>query len=331
MDSASRDPPRLPEFPTTDADADVRFSRYRHVDPFPDIEPALLNSADLLDYVSTVGMLSPYTISPESREIWLKPASCAVPCTGDVLRFGFDRERGRVTKTEEYTLSDEHRLYLPANSITFLQLGTTFRFPDYIAGRFNLAIREIHRGLLVGTGPLVDPGFVGRLFIPLHNLTSNEYSIAYGEPLVWLELTKLSPNRDWVGEATEPRVADYIPFAERKLKRKSPAHYLDHANEGKPIASSIPQEVERAKIIAEEAGSSVRRLRNFGIGAALLGALGVLYPAINLVSDTNSRVDQWSTDRQELNRQLDDLRRIDQAQAAQIKLLESRTKPTGHK
>lgn len=164
--------PGLPEFPDGDDEAQARFERYRSKDPFPNIPPALLNSADLLDYIATAGMLWPYEITPEGRDEWLKPASCAVACTGNVLRFGFDKESQRVTKTEEHTLEEGQRLNLPANTITFLQLGTTFRIPDYIAARFNLTIREIHRGFLVGTGPLVDPGFVGRLFVPLHNLTS---------------------------------------------------------------------------------------------------------------------------------------------------------------
>ena len=50
----------------------------------------------------------------------------------------------------------------------------------------------MHRGLLLGTGPLVDPGFHGRLLIPLHNLTSDEYTIRGDEGLIWMEFTKTS-------------------------------------------------------------------------------------------------------------------------------------------
>jgi deoxycytidine triphosphate deaminase len=257
----------LPDFPDNGTEAQRRFELYRSKDPFPGISPALLNSADLLDYIATVGMLSPYNITPRDREDWVKPASCAVACTGDVLRFEFDENRG-VTTRHEYELSEERRLELPANSITFLQLGTTFRIPDYIAARFNLAIREIHRGFLVAPAPLIDPGFVGRLFVPLHNLTSNSYSAKFNEPLVWVEFTKLSPNEAWDGETSQPRRAEYVPFPEKKLERRTPAHYLDHANEGKAIASSIPKEIGRAIVAAEKARSQVRRLRNIGIGAS---------------------------------------------------------------
>jgi|SRR5215211_4405410 len=296
--SVTPDSSGLPDFPENDEEAQRRFDSYRKLDPFPGIPPALLNSADLLDYIATVGMLSPYSITPERRDEWLKPASCAVACTGDVLRFEFDQER-RTTRRCEYVVSEERRLELPPNSITFLQLGTIFRIPNYIAARFNLAIREIHRGFLVGTGPLIDPGFVGRLFVPLHNLTSNAYSVKFNEPLVWVEFTKLSPNKTWEGERHQPRHAQFAGFPERKLKRQTPAHYLDHANEGRAIASSIPEEVGRARAVAEEAQRQIRNLRRVGIGAAILtvAAIGVavVWPIISLVSDTNDRIDNLPT------------------------------------
>ncbi len=268
-------------------------SLYRSKDPFPKIPPALLNSADLLDYIATAGMLAPYEIPPAHWDDWLKPASCAVACTGVWVRFGFDEEANCLTKVADYQVGVGQRLELPANSITYLHLGTTFRIPNYIAARFNLAIREIHRGLLVGTGPLVDPGFVGRLFVPLHNLTSNDYSIKYEEPLVWVEFTKLSPNQTWVGGVEQPRIADFAPFPERKLKRKTSEHYLDHANEGKPIASSIPQEVGRAVRVADAAQAQVsglrRTVRNYGIPAAILAGIAVVLPMVNLVLRARTR------------------------------------------
>lgn len=287
--------PRLPAFARDEKEADERYQLYRHRDPFLDIKPALLNSADLLDYIAAVGMLSPYEIATETRSDWLKPASCAVACTGDVLRFTFDSKSEKAERTEQKLSADGQRLRLPPNSITFLQLGTTFRIPDYIAARFNLAIREIHRGILVGTGPLVDPGFVGRLFIPLHNLTSNEYSIKFGEPIVWVEFTKLSPNQTWRGSGQLERVADFAEFPVRKLKRKLPNQYLDHANEGKAIASSIPEEISRTQSVANSASAAVVRLRRWlqglGFAGVVVGAFAVFLPMIGLVSDTNSRID----------------------------------------
>jgi deoxycytidine triphosphate deaminase len=301
----------LREFSVSDADAEERFAEYRNRDPFPRIPSALLNSADLLDYLETVGMLSPYEVTARGRDDWLKPASCAVGCTGEVRRFDVDPQTGDVAdKAVKYEVSVGQRLVLTPNSITFLHLGTTFRIPNYIAARFNLAIREIHRGILVGTGPLVDPGFVGRLFIPLHNLTSNEYSIEFGEPLVWVEFTKLSPNKAWRATKDVKRKAIFVPFPERKNERKTPEHYLDHANEGKPISSSIPKEIVGARTAADasrkaaetarsQVESFLNRIRNVGIFAALATAVAIVVaivlPMKGLISDTNARVDEIAT------------------------------------
>jgi deoxycytidine triphosphate deaminase len=297
--------PVMPPFASTPEEAEGRFEHWRRIDPFPAVVPALLNSADLLDYVATVGMLHPYNLRPSDRPEWLKPASCAVACTGEFLRYELNPKTGELrSKPVRGTLAKKENLLLPANSITYLQLGTTFRIPDYIAARFNLAIREIHRGILVGTGPLVDPGFVGRLLIPLHNLTANEYIIDYGEPIVWVEFTKLSPTPAWNTGASEPRRAEFAPFPARKNERKTPEDYLYHANKGKPIASSIPREIAKATRQAKLANRGVRNLRWAGALGLLLAALGGLWPIAGLISETNSRIDQAATDNAKLRSDL---------------------------
>jgi deoxycytidine triphosphate deaminase len=312
----------LPAFATTEVEAQKRFEAWRSVDPFRDIAPALLNSADLLDYVAKVGMLYPYEVKPAEKDDWVKPASCAVPCTGEFLRFNLDE--GSLThkrEPERGVLTESSRLQLPRNSITFLHLGTTFQIPDYMAARFNLTIREIHRGILVGTGPLVDPGFVGRLFIPLHNLTSNNYTIAYGEPLVWIEFTKLSPTPAWGTRRPQRREAQFIPFPKRKNERKTPEAYLDHANHGDPIASSIPREIARATTRAEEAKRGVTNLRRAGIAGIAIAALAAIWPIASLISDTNSRIDQTNAARTQLETTVTTLQDVVDRQSSSIAAL----------
>jgi hypothetical protein len=157
-------------------------------------------------------------------------------------------------------------LQLPQNSITYLLLGTTFRLPNYIAARFNLTIREIHRGILLGTGPLVDPGFEGRLLIPLHNLTDNEYRVDLGEPLVWVEFTKLSFNEGWQSMQSAERRADFVPFPRRKIdQRKTAEDYLEHAHHRRPITSSV----EAIDIRSQRTERVVRDTRRFSVGVAV--------------------------------------------------------------
>ncbi|MDP9316476.1 MAG: hypothetical protein M3R24_37430, partial [Chloroflexota bacterium] len=149
-------------FAQNDAEADQRFRRYKSVDPLKTVLPALLNSADIYDYVAKTGMLYPFDASG------LKSASYEVNLLGKCVIWdeGGNKQKITISKGDEFKL--------PKNSIAFVQVEPFIRLPDYIALRFNLKITHVYRGLLLGTGPLVDPGFEGPLYIPLHNLTTND-------------------------------------------------------------------------------------------------------------------------------------------------------------
>ena len=121
-------------------------------------------------------------------------------------------------------------MILPANSITFVQVEPHFRLPNYIAVRFNLRITHVHRGLLLGTGPLVDPGFHGRLLVPLHNLTAYEYYLDTTKALIWVEFTKTTfgfvPREE---VASKHRNFAPFPLSNRNL---TPDEYLFKAGAG---------------------------------------------------------------------------------------------------
>jgi deoxycytidine triphosphate deaminase len=149
-------------------EAERRFKEAASKDPFPNIQPALLNSADIFDYVAKTAMIWPF----KGEEI--KSASYPARIGRHVVSW---QENGKESDVE---LRDGEAFTLAPNSITFIETEEVFRLPDYIALRFNLKISNVHKGLLLGTGPLVDPGFEGKLLIPLHNLTSNDYVFRQG-------------------------------------------------------------------------------------------------------------------------------------------------------
>jgi deoxycytidine triphosphate deaminase len=274
-------------FARTDEEAACWFERYKSEDPFPEIAPALLNSADIMDYVAATGMIHPFY--PEIGV--LKSASYEVNLLGEVVYWD---EKGKVSwrrleKGEEFVLRQ--------NSIAFVTPEPMFRLPDYIALRFNLRIKLVHKGLLLGTGPLVDPGFVGRLLIPLHNLTTNDYTFRGGDPLIWIEFTKLGPNECWTGRERRTnvyhRVGSYVPFPHSKKNRLS-YHYLHAAAGDRPIRSSIPDAIERARRSAQEAEEKAQSIaRNVtwaGVGSiiGLVVALSFgLYQIASLIQDSN--------------------------------------------
>lgn len=133
------------------------------------------------------------------------------------------------------------------NSIAFVTLEPMFRIPDYLALRFNLKIVHVYKGLLLGTGPLVDPGFVGRLSIPLHNLTANTYTFHAGDGIIQMEFTKLSRNDIWL-----TKKGNSSGLYKRKWIRpgRTLKEYIVRALEGSGntvVKSSIPNEVSKVK------------------------------------------------------------------------------------
>jgi deoxycytidine triphosphate deaminase len=237
------------EFAKTEDEARERFLLTKETDPFPEVAAALLNSADIYDYVRMTGMLYPF------QKGSLKSGSYEAAIRGRCIWWDQDG------KHQEKVLSDDNRdeFTLRANSIAFVQVEPFFRLPDYIALRFNLKITHVHRGILLGTGPLVDPGFEGRLLIPLHNLTTNEYTLRSGEGLIWIEFTKTSPlpihSEVTVNALGVTRYGRYIPFPESK-KNLEPEYYLAKASPHSPIRSSISQVVKESEKAAKEAADA---------------------------------------------------------------------------
>lgn len=175
------------ELSVNDREAQRRYNQYVSKDPFPMIETALLNSADIFQYVAKTGMIYPFDVQK------LQGASYEVALRGTVIWWDEENKKEHVERLEKPGDSFQ----LEPNSIAFVTLEPMFRIPDYLALRFNLKIVHVYKGLLLGTGPLVDPGFVGRLSIPLHNLTANTYTFYAGDGMIQMEFTKLSKNGAW--------------------------------------------------------------------------------------------------------------------------------------
>ena len=171
--------------------------------------------------------------------------------------------------------------------------------PDYIALRHNLKITNVYKGLLVGTGPLVDPGFVGRISLPLHNLTNTDYELIGGEGIIWVEFTKLSPNHAWGGESpSDGRKGAYAPFPLAKNELQEVNDYVYKAvGPGRVPSSSIAGVALDARRARRVAKRTRKVVLGFGIGGAIVGVLAILLatfqvvmPAIQLQQQTNTEL-----------------------------------------
>lgn len=321
-----------PEPAKSDKEAAERYSRTREFDPFPNIEPSLLNSADIMDYVRNTGMLHPFLPTRQNEdgktEEALKGSSYEIPIGGQCIYWDKDRTRIKIDLTKE-----EYFDLLP-NSIAFVQVETRFRLPLYIALRFNLRIKHVHRGILLGTGPLIDPGFDGNLLIPLHNLTNNTYRFRRNEGLIWVEFTKVTRNSQWDKPEHRPiklerysRKGQIVPFPPNKVD-KDPCYYLDRANDGNSIQSSIPiaiknaereseearKESRQAIAIARETDQKVSKLKVLGALIATIGTIvtvvTIMLPILGLVQDSRTAMQPAIDFYKEQNSQIKDAKRI---------------------
>lgn len=275
-------------FAHSEADARARFDRYRNNDPCPTIAPALLNSADILTYVKKTALIYPF--NPQR----LSGASYDVTIAGDVVYWAPDGGDRVVRKLE--SKGDFFDLF--PNSIAFVTLKPVFQIPNYMALRFNLKISHIYKGLLLGTGPLVDPGFVGRLSIPLHNLTNNTYRFSYGDQLITVEFTKLSPNREWDGRGASGGEGEekYLPS---NIPEKRTVHdYLEKALKGsanQSVISSIPAAMQESQRKIEEAKEEAKKVRDESRFQTVISAVSVIALVAAVIGGLISGLDSINT------------------------------------
>jgi len=167
--------------------------------------------------------------------------------------------------------------------------------PQYIAARFNLRITHVHQGLLLGTGPLVDPGFSGRILVPLHNLTDNDYVFMGGDSFIHVEFTKLNPLPRWEPSVDMDSISDdYVEFPKKKII-SSPDKYFRKANvlDNKGVVSNLNPltlEVQSALSDFRDLSDTVKRRQTtfnwIGFGG-ILALLALLYSALTLVLDAH--------------------------------------------
>ena len=295
-------------------EAKKRFELYKNTDPYPLIQPALLNSADILAYVKATSLIYPFDLKR------LKGASYDVPIKGKVIFW--NPEDKDKTKPHEVTLDSEEKYFdLLPNAIAFVTLEPTFRIPSYLALRFNLKIKHIYKGLLLGTGPLVDPCFVGKLSIPLHNLTRNTYRFHGGEELITLEFTKMSCSSRWNPYPYYPGhhevyIENPIPQDRTVLEYVRKALTKDDLPN---VISSIPEATETAKNAAKKAEQEVKkttRFINVQTIATIIAVVGVVaacmafsIDAINKANDRYTELfEQYCLDKKQYQEDLSSLK-----------------------
>ena len=259
-----------------------------------DIPDTLLSSDYITKTVEATGLISPY-YTGGGRYARLKKAAyegrignCA---------YKFEQENG---PKRFFDRARDAYLEVPKNSIVFVECDLDFRLPDFIALRFNLQIQHVHRGLLLGTGPLIDPGFWGKLCIPLHNLTDEDYRIPKDVGLIWIEFTKTTLPVGQKDPARPPHqganTAIRGKWSIEEFLNKAAGQYYGHKV---PIRSSLPTMFEEANkkveksaedaAAAAKSAEGLRSLNTFAMMAAAIALVGLIIAGLGFVSNLSNR------------------------------------------
>ena len=293
-----------------------RNNQYYAYDPYAqDIAPALLNSVDIKKYVDIGCLLDKATFHSDL----LKPASYEMRFLGKLYDWVITDEGQLKPRCRE--IVDKKPTILRRNSTTYLWMAEQLFLPEYIAARFNLHIRHVHKGLLLGTGPLVDSGFSGSLLIPLHNLTNNDYDISGGDGIIWVEFTKLSENEYWGHKNKEgvKRPENLIQFPNAKDLDDPLAYFLKSGvtaqggvqsafhgalDETRTAAETARKGAEEARDSAEKSRETTDRFRKLYTWIGVATAILVVAAIATIVVQGYSLVSQVVTTTSEVHQQV---------------------------
>jgi deoxycytidine triphosphate deaminase len=133
--------------------------------------------ADQIHQLSTEKLLICEDYEPQN----LRPAAYTLRIGDDYI--DSDGKRHKLSAEDDTFVFEK-------NSIVFVSTKEKLDLPFYIVARFNLRVNWVYAGILLGTGPQVDPGFSGQLSCPLYNLTNVDIMIKRGEDFATIDFEK---------------------------------------------------------------------------------------------------------------------------------------------
>ena len=144
-------------------------------DPFPEVTGVLL-SDKIEDYIEKTGLIMLY----DKKNI--EPASYD-------LRLGSEC----YTKAKRRLLRDDDPDFLiEPYELAVISIYENLNVPRYLVGRWNIRIGLIYKGVLLVSGPQVDPGFRGRLYCTIFNLSTTTIRLRYKEHVATIDFAKTS-------------------------------------------------------------------------------------------------------------------------------------------
>ena len=209
-------------------------------------------------------------------------------------------------KQEDRNKNIRTKVKLRPNSLTFITTIEKFNLPKDIIARFNLKSKWVHEGLLLGTGPIVDPELVANLLIPLHNFSSQDVTLHYGDEIISVEFTKtLNPSDHLESPTGEP-----FKYSKNKSRIFDFDSYRKRIQD-KRVESSVSSKFDEYDKTIKKYKNRLNTFSSIGvvaIFAAIVGLISLFYMTVDLISDARTQLDDATNIVKEYKEQNVDLR-----------------------
>lgn len=143
----------------------------------------MLRDTDIENYQSiNNNFIRPYRVS------YVQPSSYDLR-VGKEYRFSFEKKNKKLRNNLPY-------IRIPKYSLCFILTEETICLPNNISATLHPRHRLVKEGLLMYPQPPIDPGYKGRLYILLHNLTNKSRFLKKGEHVASIVFYELDGDVD---------------------------------------------------------------------------------------------------------------------------------------
>lgn len=122
----------------------------------------------------------------EKNMIEEKDDNCCRPAS-------YDLRVGNVLsyKGKKYDIQSEGKLVFEPHEVAYIESKEIFNIPPNIVARYDLRMDFQRQGLLLQAGLHLDPGFFGRVYSLLFNLSNDKIEIKYLQTFASMEFSHL--------------------------------------------------------------------------------------------------------------------------------------------
>ena len=196
------------------------------------------------------------------------------------------------------------------NSIVYVSTLELLDLPYYIAARFNLRVTWVYKGILLGTGPQVEPGFRGSLSCPLFNLTNRPLTITLGQEFATIDFERTTNFPNMNPAEIAPLITDNGKLEEISVDQEK--FILFKQKPFEPLQKYPDYDIISSLV---EISNEVKTWRNFGIGIVISFfalTLTILGLQNNVLREVIAGSKDTAQNKQEINNARNDVQRLQQ-------------------